>query len=206
VIDKFLRKLEGQNVAQIIILLILTPLPLFYFVDSNIDWSDVISKPMGFWYLFFCWVFGAMAYTSTKIDNKPKRHQTIYGFNAFFTVQKPVPIKSFLIAIGITSFFGFYTYHGFSFASVDDEYEDPYVEDTRIWKLQSKIDNLYSSIKDPLVDREEHDQIMTIEKQIKRIKENNRHNQAVANYIFYTLSIYAGLLIGRGGEFEKRRV
>ena len=62
-IDKLLEKLEGQDIAQIIILLILTPLPLLYFADSNTDWSDVISKPMSFWYLFFCWFFGAVALT-----------------------------------------------------------------------------------------------------------------------------------------------
>jgi len=58
VIDKLLKKLEGQNIAQIIILLILTLLPLLYFVDSNTDWSDVMSKPISIGYLFVCWFFG----------------------------------------------------------------------------------------------------------------------------------------------------
>lgn len=125
-----------------------------------------------------------------------------------YTTQKQVPIKAFLIAIGITSFIGFSTYHDF-FSSTDVYYEDgyaddPYPDDARIWRLQSKIDNLYSSmeIEDP-VNREELDQIRTLNKQIERIIVNKRHNRAVANYIFYTLSIYVGLLLGRGGEFEK---
>lgn len=191
-IDKLLGKLEGRNIAQNIILLILTPLPLLCFADTNTDWSDVISKPMSFGYLFFCWLFSGVAYTSQKINTK----------------QKSVPIKAFLIAIGFTTFIGFNTYHGINFSSgdYDYEYDDPYAEDARIWRLQSKIEKLYGSIEDSLVDREEVDQIRTLEKQIKQIKENNRHNQAVANYIFYTLSIYVGLLLGRGGKFEKKDI
>ena len=202
-----LEKLEGQNIAQISILLILTPLPLLYFADSNTDWSDVMSKPISIGYLFVCWFFGYGGYISKKINTTQIQVPIKAFLKNVYTTQKQVPIKAFLIAIGITSFIGFSTYHDF-FSSTDDYYEDgyaddPYPDDARIWRLQSKIDNLYSSVEDPLVDGEEIDQIRTLKKQIEQIIVNKRHDQAVANYIFYTLSIYVGLLLGRGGEFEK---
>ena len=78
-IDKLFEKLEGQNIAQIIILLILTPLPLLYFADSNTDWSDVTSKPMSILYLFICLFFGYGGYFLKKVN----------------TTQKQVPIKAF---------------------------------------------------------------------------------------------------------------
>jgi hypothetical protein len=164
--------------TKLTFLLLLTLLPLLFFADTNTDWTYVISQPP--LYLFPCWFLGTLAYYYQKTD----------------VIQEPRPIiKSFLIAIGVTTFMGFSTYTGLFLT-------DLRTNDPRVLSLEQKREIMYQ-LEDTFEkgffpdENEKLAQIVRIGRQIKRIKENNRHNQAVANYIFYTLSMCTGLLLGR---------
>ena len=175
----------GMKKSEIFFVILVTSLPLIYFIDENFMWSVFVERISSVYFLAVCSILGYLGYKAGRV----------WGLKS--SPDSFVPVRLFLFSWIFVMLFAYSKFHGVS-PTLDDEDDEGYVDIYYPDKedLLSQIDQLYSQIEAFESDNEEVAKLRLLQKQLESMEINISRAAGATQYIFYILFVYSGLILG----------